>query len=218
MRSRQLKRAIDLLVAAAVLVVAAPLLLAVALLVRLALGRPIFFHQSRAGRGGVPFTLIKFRTMVEATGADGRPLSDAQRLTRVGKWLRRTSLDELPQLLNVLTGRMSLVGPRPLLLRYVTRYTSEQAHRHEVPPGITGWAQVNGRNAICWEEKFQLDVWYVANWSLLLDAHIVLLTLRQLVQREGIGHAGEATMPEFLGTLADTMAETDATVSNRKAA
>lgn len=195
-----MKRAIDISVAAAILVLAAPILGLTALLVRIAMGRPILFRQVRPGWRGRPFTLWKFRTMRQAVDADGRPLPDSQRLTPLGRLLRQTSIDELPQLVNVLWGDMSLIGPRPLLMEYLDRYTPQQARRHEVRPGITGWAQVNGRNALTWEEKFALDVWYVDHWSLALDAKIVWLTVRALLWRHGVDHANDVPMPEFLGT------------------
>jgi len=199
MRSTRLKRTIDVAVAAALLVLAAPVMLVVAVLIRWRMGRPVLFRQVRPGQGGRPFTLLKFRTMRDATGADGRPLRDAERLTPLGRRLRRLSLDELPQLVNVLRGELSLVGPRPLLVQYLDRYTAEQARRHEVKPGITGWAQVHGRNALLWEDKFALDVWYVDHWSVGLDLRILLLTLAMVLRGEGISHAGDATMPEFTG-------------------
>ena len=195
-----LKRTIDITVALLLLVVAAPVMLTVAAAIALVMGRPVLFRQARAGYRGRRFTLLKFRTMREATGRDGRPLDDAQRLTRLGGLLRRTSLDELPQLFNVLRGDMSLVGPRPLLVRYLERYTAEQARRHEVKPGITGWAQVHGRNALAWEEKFRLDVWYVDHQSPAVDLHVLWLTVWRVVRPEGISHAGDATMPEFMGS------------------
>ncbi len=200
-----LKRTIDIIVALLLLVVAAPVMLAVAVAIALVMGRPVLFRQARAGYLGRRFTLLKFRTMREATGRDGQsldnqPINDAQRLTRLGRLLRRTSLDELPQLLNVLRGDMSLVGPRPLLVRYLDRYTAEQARRHEVKPGITGWAQVHGRNALSWEEKFRLDVWYVDHQSLAVDLRVLWLTFWRVIRPEGISHAGDATMPEFFGS------------------
>ncbi len=161
-------------------------------------GRPLFL-QRRPGLNGVPFELVKFRTMNDDRGEDGQLLPDEERLTRFGRFLRSTSLDELPELWNVLKGEMSLVGPRPLLTRYLERYTPEQARRHEMKPGITGWAQVNGRNAISWEEKFRLDVSYVDNWSLWLDFRILFLTIGKTVRREGISAESHATMPEFMG-------------------
>ena len=168
-------------------------------MIRCKLGTPVLFRQQRPGLGGRPFWLLKFRTMTEARDAAGNLLPDAQRLTGFGRFLRATSLDELPELLNVLKGDMSLVGPRPLLMQYLDRYTPEQARRHEVRPGITGWAQVNGRNAITWEEKFKLDVWYVDNWSLWLDIKIIFMTVWKIFKREGISQPGQATMEEFRG-------------------
>ncbi|WNG20609.1 sugar transferase [Cystobacter fuscus] len=194
-----LKRCIDRLLAAVGLVCLAPVMAITALVIRATMGGPVLFRQVRPGRGGKTFQLVKFRTMLDALDADGEPLPDAQRLTRVGKFLRATSLDELPQLWNVLRGDMSLVGPRPLLVEYLPRYSSEQARRHDVLPGITGWAQVNGRNALEWEERFRLDVWYVDHWSLALDTRILAMTILRVVQRQGISHAGDATMFKFLG-------------------
>ncbi|HZU81707.1 MAG TPA: sugar transferase [Polyangiaceae bacterium] len=192
------KRAIDVALSAAGLVVTAPLLGATAAAVRIT-GPPVFFRQRRPGLGGKPFELVKFRTMRDARDASGRPLPDAERLTTVGRVLRATSIDELPQLWNVLRGDMSLVGPRPLLVEYLPRYTPRQARRHEVLPGITGWAQIHGRNALGWEEKFELDVWYVEHWSLWLDLKILALTAVRVAQRRGISSRGHATMPEFTG-------------------
>jgi lipopolysaccharide/colanic/teichoic acid biosynthesis glycosyltransferase len=166
------------------------------------MGSPVLFVQQRPGLRGRGFRLVKFRTMKSAVGHDGRELPDAERLTALGRFLRATSLDELPQLWNVLRGDLSLVGPRPLLVQYLERYTPEQARRHDVLPGITGWAQVNGRNAISWEEKFALDVWYVDHWSFVLDLRILLLTIVRVLQREGIAQGGHVTMPEFMGTAA----------------
>ncbi|MBN2477080.1 MAG: sugar transferase [Pirellulales bacterium] len=194
------RRVMDFLVAVALLVLAAPAMMLIAGCICVAMGRPVLFRQVRAGYRGNPFTLVKFRTMREAFGRDGQPLSDAERLTGLGRLLRRTSLDELPQLFNVLRGQLSLVGPRPLLMRYLDRYTPEQARRHEVTPGLTGWTQVNGRNRLSWEEKFALDVWYVDHQSPRLDAWILLLTVWQVLRREGISHDGDATMPEFMGS------------------
>ncbi len=195
-----LKRCIDRLAAAVGLLLLGPVLAATALLVWASMGRPIFFRQVRPGRGGKLFKLVKFRTMLNAKDADGNLLPDEQRLTRVGRFLRSASLDELPQLWNVLRGDMSLVGPRPLLVEYLPRYSSEQARRHDVLPGITGWAQVNGRNALEWDERFRLDVWYVEHWSVALDAKILALTLLRVVQRQGISFEGRSTMFEFLGS------------------
>jgi lipopolysaccharide/colanic/teichoic acid biosynthesis glycosyltransferase len=177
----------------------APLLLIVAFLVRVAHGKPVLFRQTRPGWRGDPFTLLKFRTMTDARDDRGHPLPDSLRMTPLGKFLRRTSLDELPELFNVWKGEMSLVGPRPLLPQYLERYSPEQARRHEVKPGLTGWAQISGRNAITWEEKFALDVWYVDHQSFRLDAKIILLTLVKVWKKEGISAEGEATMPEFTG-------------------
>lgn len=193
------KRAFDVGVALALLVLGAPVLAAVYLAVWAFLGRPVIFRQARAGRDGELFTLLKFRSMLDAAGPDGRPLPDDQRLTRFGKLLRSTSLDELPSLVNVLRGEMSLVGPRPLLARYLPRYSPRQRRRHEVRPGITGWAQVNGRNTVGWDERFELDVWYVDNYSLLLDLKILVMTVFKVLYREGVQADGEATMTEFMG-------------------
>ena len=189
--------------AATGLLLCAPILAVIALLVRLKLGSTVLFRQQRPGLHGKPFTLYKFRTMTNARDADGNLLPDAERLTNFGRFLRRTSLDELPELINVLKGDMSLVGPRPLRMKYLVRYTPFQARRHEVRPGITGWAQINGRNAIEWEKKFELDVWYVDNMSLWLDLRIIATTLLKIIRREGISAEGYATVPEFMGTLSE---------------
>ncbi|MCU0939910.1 MAG: sugar transferase [Burkholderiaceae bacterium] len=194
-----LKRSFDIVAAAVALVLLAPLLLAIALLVRWRLGSPVLFAQDRPGLGGRPFRLVKFRTMTDARRADGAPASDAERLTPFGRFLRSTSLDELPELYNVLVGDMSLVGPRPLLMEYLPLYNAHQRRRHEVRPGITGWAQVNGRNAISWERKFDLDVWYVDNASFALDLKILWLTVRRVLRQEGISGAGSATAERFTG-------------------
>jgi lipopolysaccharide/colanic/teichoic acid biosynthesis glycosyltransferase len=195
-----MKLLFDVVVAAAALLAGALLLLAVALAVRLVLGRPVLFVQERPGLHGAPFRLVKFRTMrAAAVDASGRPLPDEARLTRLGRFLRATSLDELPELWNVLKGEMSLVGPRPLLMQYLPLYTPEQARRHEVLPGITGWAQVNGRNALSWEDKFRLDVWYVDNRSFRLDLKILWLTAVKVFRREGISQEGHATAEAFKG-------------------
>jgi lipopolysaccharide/colanic/teichoic acid biosynthesis glycosyltransferase len=194
-----LKRVLDLLLASALLVVLSPVLLLVAFLVRLRLGAPALFRQRRPGFQAKPFVLLKFRTMTDARDDQGKLLPDEQRLTDFGRFLRSTSLDELPELLNVVKGDMSLVGPRPLLRRYLERYTGEQMRRHEAKPGLTGWAQVNGRNAITWEQKFALDVWYVDHASLALDLKIMGLTLWKILTREGINQPGQATMAEFMG-------------------
>ena len=198
-RPAQLKRLIDVVASAAGLIVLSPLLLVVWLMVRRRMGSPALFRQIRPGLHGRPFKMIKFRTMRDAMGPDGQPLPDAERLTAFGRWMRATSLDELPELWNVLKGDMSLVGPRPLLMEYVPRYTPEQARRHDVRPGITGWAQVNGRNAVGWDQKFALDVWYVDRHTLWLDVKIIALTLRRIVQRDGISAPGSATMERFEG-------------------
>ena len=192
-----MKRVLDLLLVILTAPVSLPAACALALLIRLKLGSPVLFTHVRPGRHGRPFTMIKFRTMSDARDARGEPLPDADRLSRFGRALRATSLDELPELWNVLTGDMSLVGPRPLLMEYLPLYSPEQARRHAVRPGITGWAQVNGRNAIGWEEKFALDVWYVDNHSLLLDGKILWRTLVNVLRRHGISADGEATMPKF---------------------
>lgn len=197
---RKVKRAIDLVVSAAGLLSASPALLGAAALVRATLGAPVFFRQQRPGRHGQPFFIYKFRTMTDERDAQGHLLPDAQRLTRLGKFLRASSLDELPQLWNVLKGEMSLVGPRPLLMQYLERYSARQAKRHDVPPGITGLAQVRGRNSLSWEEKFELDVEYVENWSLVLDLQILAETALRVVDRRGISQGGHATMPEFMGS------------------
>jgi lipopolysaccharide/colanic/teichoic acid biosynthesis glycosyltransferase len=195
-----MKRVFDLVVAAAAVVLLAPLVLAIAVAVRLSLGKPVFFVQERPGHHGVPFRMIKFRTMCDAVDADGQPLPDGDRLTRLGRFLRASSLDELPELWHVLRGEMSIVGPRPLLMEYLPLYSAEQARRHDVKPGITGWAQVNGRNALNWEEKFRLDVWYVDHASLSLDLKIMVLTLWKTIRRDGINQRGHATMPVFMGS------------------
>lgn len=197
----KVKRFFDVLVAASALFVLSLPLLFLALFVLVKLGRPIFFRQIRPGLCGVPFRMVKFRTMTSETGAEGQPLPDAVRLTPFGRLLRVTSLDELPELWNVLKGDMSLVGPRPLLMEYLPLYDSEQARRHEVRPGITGWAQVNGRNAISWEDKFKLDVWYVDNRSFWLDIKILWMTVKKVLVRDGISAEGEATMSKFKGNV-----------------
>ncbi len=197
-----MKRAFDVSVALVALALLWPLLVLIGVVVRLKLGSPVLFCQARPGRGGKIFTLWKFRTMTEARDAKGRLRSDAERLTPVGRWLRASSLDELPELLNVLRGEMSLVGPRPLLVEYLGRYTPEQARRHEIRPGITGWAQINGRNGLSWEEKFRLDVWYVDNRSFVLDLKIIAITAARIWSRDGVAAPGEATMPRFTGTVA----------------
>ena len=195
-----MKRLFDLLAAALALVLLALPLLALVWLVRRKLGSPVLFSQVRPGLHGKPFTMVKFRTMTDERGPDGVLLPDAKRLTDFGRFLRASSLDELPELWNVLRGDMSLVGPRPLLMEYLPLFTQEQARRHEVRPGITGWAQVNGRNAISWADKFALDVWYVDHSSLWLDVKILWRTVRKVLVRDGISAAGEATMSKFTGS------------------
>lgn len=194
-----LKRAFDIFCSALALLLFWPVLLILYVLVRVNLGSPALFHQQRPGLHGRPFMMVKFRTMLDALDANGNPLPDDVRLTRFGRLLRATSLDELPELWNVLKGDMSLVGPRPLLMEYLPLYNAEQARRHEVRPGITGWAQVNGRNALSWPQKFALDVWYVDNRSLLLDIRILLLTVKKVFVREGISAEGQATTLRFTG-------------------
>lgn len=194
-----MKRLFDLLLSFGLLLVLALPLLLLWGLVRRKLGSPALFRQARPGLHGRPFMMVKFRTMTDERGADGELLPDAQRLTSFGRFLRATSLDELPELWNVLRGEMSLVGPRPLLMEYLPLYSPEQARRHDVRPGITGWAQVNGRNALSWEERFKLDIWYVDHRSLWLDLRILWLTVRKVIVREGISAQGEATMPRFTG-------------------
>lgn len=194
-----IKRAMDIFGAIFAIAVFMPLFILIAVLVRLNLGRPLFFCQQRPGLRGAPFNMWKFRTMTNSYGSDGHLLPDAQRLTRFGIFLRSSSLDELPELWNVLKGDMSLVGPRPLLMEYVPLYSERQSRRQWVRPGITGWAQINGRNTISWEEKFELDVWYVENRTLLLDIKILLLTIWRVIKRDGISHEGEATVSRFTG-------------------
>lgn len=194
-----MKRLFDLIVSASALLCLALPLLLLMWLVKRRLGSPVFFSQLRPGLHGRPFRMLKLRSMNEARGPDGQLLPDAERLTPFGRFLRSSSLDELPGLLNVLKGDMSLVGPRPLLVDYLPLYSPEQARRHEVRPGITGWAQVNGRNALSWEEKFKLDVWYVDNRTMWLDLKILFLTVRKVLVRDGISAAGEATMSRFTG-------------------
>lgn len=194
------KRALEFLLAALLLVVTAPVQAVLALSIVRRMGRPILFRQERIGLDNEPFTLVKFRTMKDAIDPAGRTMSHDDRLTSLGRRLRSTSLDELPTLVNVIRGEMSLVGPRPLPAKYLPRYTRRQAHRHDVRPGVTGWAQVNGRNAISWEQKFELDVWYVDHWSVTLDFKILLMTIDKVFRREGINAGGYAIMPEFKGS------------------
>lgn len=194
-----IKRSFDILASLFFLVLLSPLLFLLAILVRNKLGKPAFFHQTRPGLNAKPFQMLKFRTMTNERDVNGNLLPDSDRMTKLGSLLRSTSLDELPELLNVLKGDMSLVGPRPLLMEYLPLYSPMQYRRHEVRPGITGWAQVNGRNAISWQDKFKLDVWYVDNQSLILDLKILLLTVKKVLVRDGISGGGEATMSRFRG-------------------
>lgn len=200
--SRGFKRGLDVVVSVFGLALLSPVLVCVGVLVWLQIGRPILFRQQRPGYKSVPFLTLKFRSMTDGCDGQGRLLPDGERITRLGALLRRASLDELPQLWNVLRGDMSLVGPRPLLMRYLDRYTPEQARRHSVLPGITGWTQVNGRNDLPWEQKLALDVWYVDHWSLSLDLRILGVTVWKVLKGEGIAAEGSATMPEFMGTAA----------------
>jgi sugar transferase EpsL len=196
---REHKRAFDVFAASALAIITLPFLIFLGLVVGLVMGRPVLFQQERIGRAGRVFVMIKFRTMRHASGRDGRVLSDAERLTRFGSFLRSTSLDELPEIWNVLLGDMSFVGPRPLLPEYLPLYSSEQARRHEVRPGITGWAQINGRNAVSWPNRLAMDVWYVNNVSCLLDCRILFLTVVRVVSRSGVNAAGHATVEKFRG-------------------
>lgn len=197
------KRLLDVIFSLLLITVLSPLLLAVSFLVKFKLGSPVLFRQERPGRNGKIFMMYKFRSMTDQRDKNGSLLPDKDRLTRFGKLLRQTSLDELPELFNILKGDMSVVGPRPLLVQYLSRYNPEQARRHEVKPGLTGWAQVNGRNAISWEEKFKRDVWYVDHWSLRLDLKILIMTFTAVLKRSGISAEGEATMGEFMGETGD---------------
>jgi len=194
------KRGFDIVVSVLAIIVFAPIMLMTALLVRITMGSPILFRQARPGLNGVTFTMVKFRTMSMKHDQHHQLLPDEMRLTRLGQFLRKTSIDELPELFNVLRGEMSIVGPRPLLISYLNRYSPTQARRHEVKPGITGWAQINGRNSLSWDEKLKLDVWYVDNNSIMLDIKIIMLTVRKVLKREGISQEGHATMPEFTGS------------------
>lgn len=196
-----MKRLLDVVGALAGLLLLSPIIGLITVVVRLRLGSPVLFRQVRPGLHGEPFELVKFRTMTDARNENGRPLPDEERLVPFGRWLRDTSLDELPELWNVLRGDMSLVGPRPLLMEYLPLYTARQAQRHEVRPGMTGWAQVTGRNAASWEEKLEMDVWYVEQQSLLLDLRILVRTLLQVVRREGVSADGHATAPKFRGGI-----------------
>lgn len=199
-QQKQLKRLLDVVGASVGLLLGGPAIAVAAAALRLSVGRPVLFVQERPGLHGRPFNLVKFRTMREASGPDGMPLPDAERLTAVGRFVRAASIDELPQLLNVLKGEMSLVGPRPLLMQYLGRYNDRQARRHEVKPGITGLAQIRGRNSLSWEEKFELDVEYVDSWSPALDLRILVGTIMSVLRREGISQKGHVTMTEFMGT------------------
>jgi sugar transferase EpsL len=194
-----MKRIFDGVVAGLALIVLSPILLAIAAFVRWHLGTPVFFRQQRPGLNGVPFEIIKFRTMTDEIDADGLPLSDSERLGAFGRFLRSTSIDEFPELINILKGEMSFVGPRPLLMEYLPLFSREQARRHNVRPGITGWAQIHGRNELDWETKFALDVWYVDNRSFALDLQILALTVLKVLKREGINAVGAATATKFLG-------------------
>ncbi len=198
-----LKRAFDVVCSFFGLLFLSPVILVLAWMIRRKLGSPVFFRQLRPGKNGVPFEMIKFRTMRDALDANGQPLPDSERMTPFGSFLRSSSLDELPELWNVLKGDMSLVGPRPLLMQYLPLYTAAQNRRHEVRPGVTGWAQVNGRNSLNWDEKFKLDVWYVDNRSLRLDVKILFLTVRKVLIKEGISQENNATMEPFTGSMVD---------------
>jgi lipopolysaccharide/colanic/teichoic acid biosynthesis glycosyltransferase len=201
--SRGIKAILDRLMAAVLLLLFSPILIVVAIVLKIRMGSPIMFTQARPGKDSQIFTVYKFRTMTSDCDADGKLLSDEVRLIPLGQFLRKASLDELPQLWNVLIGDMSFVGPRPLLVKYLPRYNAEQARRHDVRPGITGWAQVNGRNALTWDEKFKLDLWYVDNWSLWLDFKILILTVKKVFKQEGIAQSATImTMPEFFGSEA----------------
>ena len=203
MVSEAASRAFDVVVAALVLAVTSPVIVGVALAIRATMGSPVLFRQQRAGRHGAPFEVVKFRTMRTAAPGDDGPDSDEARLTRLGRLLRATSLDELPTLVNVVRGDMSLVGPRPLPVRYLPRYSLDHARRHDVRPGITGWAQANGRNTLTWDDQLDMDVWYVDNRSRRLDARILVATVTSVLKREGISHEGHATRPEFPGSGVD---------------
>lgn len=194
------KRLFDVIVSTLVLIVFSWLILILAVLVRVNLGSPVFFRQRRPGLDGTIFEMVKFRTMRNATAPDGTPLPDDQRMTKFGNLLRKLSLDELPELWNVVKGDMSLVGPRPLLVQYLDRYSPRQMRRHETRPGVTGWAQVNGRNAVAWEDRFEMDVWYVENWSFTLDLKILWMTILTVFKRSGVSAEGHVTMPEFMGS------------------
>jgi lipopolysaccharide/colanic/teichoic acid biosynthesis glycosyltransferase len=197
------KRLLDIIMSAIILILASPFLLLTAVLIFLSYGAPIFFTHERPGKGGQPFKLIKFRSMRDARDQEGNILPDAERITRFGQFIRRTSIDELPEFYNVLRGDMSLVGPRPLLMQYLQRYSAEQARRHDVLPGVTGWAQINGRNAISWDDKFKYDLWYIDHWTFWLDIKIIFLTIWKVLKGDGISQPGRATMDEFMGNSDD---------------
>lgn len=209
-----LKRIFDFLIALLALLLLSPILVIISLLISINMGRPVIFKQARPGLNGKIFYLRKFRSMTDAKDSNGNLLDDADRVTGFGHFLRASSLDELPGLWSVLIGDMSLVGPRPLLVEYIDRYTPEQAHRHDVKPGITGWAQVNGRNAISWEEKFSLDLWYIENRSFWVDMKILFLTFKKVIMKEGISRKGHATMPVFMGTSSDEETEVMKNIKN----
>ncbi|MFP1678783.1 sugar transferase [Alloalcanivorax sp. C16-2] len=204
-----MKRAFDFVVSFFSLLLFAPFLFIVIIFIFLKIGPPVLFFQHRPGMYARPFRMMKFRTMTDERDENGELLPDEKRLTPLGRFLRSTSLDELPELFNVLKGDMSLVGPRPLLMEYLPLYSERQARRHEVRPGITGWAQINGRNALSWEEKFELDVWYVENRTLWLDIKILFLTVLKVIKRDGISHGGEATMPRFTGSSGEDRRDSD---------
>jgi sugar transferase EpsL len=195
-----LKRALDVILAGAAMIVLSPIMILTAIVIRIGLGSPVLFKQQRPGLHGRPFHLYKFRTMTEKRDANGNLLDDAERLTALGRWVRRLSLDELPQCINVMKGDLSVVGPRPLLMEYLPLYSAEQARRHDVKPGITGWAQINGRNALSWQERLKLDVWYVDHHSLMLDLKILVVTVGKVFKGEGISQEGRATVERFKGT------------------
>jgi sugar transferase EpsL len=195
----KIKRIFDIVFALFALILLLPIFIIIIIALFLVDDRPIFFTQTRPGKDGIPFQVIKFRTMKESRTADGLLHPDKERITRFGNFLRKASLDELPELINVIKGEMSIVGPRPLLMQYLERYSKEQARRNEVLPGITGWAQVHGRNAISWEEKFNLDVWYVDHWSFWLDIRIIIITIWKVIKKEGVSQQGQTTMEEFMG-------------------
>jgi sugar transferase EpsL len=199
MNNRCIKRFFDLAVAVPSVIILSPVLVLIGFMVRIKIGSPVLFRQVRPGKDGKPFTIYKFRTMTDERDEAGKLRPDGKRLTGLGRFLRKTSMDELPELFNVIKGDTSIVGPRPLLMQYLDRYTPEQARRHEVNPGLTGWAQINGRNAISWQDKFKLDVWYVDNWSIWLDVKIIAMTVLKVLKREGISQEGEATVEYFKG-------------------